>query len=53
MSDAENHREMVYVRECKLVERGSEGERGESVVSEKSDKGAKRSKNAVWRSGVA
>ena len=44
------HREMAQGRDYRLVIAESEGERGESVVSEKSEKRAERSKSAVWRS---
>ena len=41
-------REMAQGRDYRLVNRESEGERGESVVSEISAKRAERSKSAVW-----
>ena len=44
------HRELARGRDYRLVNRESEGERGESVVSEISAKRAERSKNAVWGS---
>lgn len=39
---------MARGRDYRLVNRESEGERGESVVSGKSEKRAERSKSAVW-----
>ena len=53
LSDDEMNREMAQGRDYRLVNRESEGERGESVVSEKSEKRAERSKSAVWWSWAA
>ena len=44
------NREMAQGRDYRLANRESEGERGESVVSGKSEKRAERRKNAVWGS---
>ena len=41
-------RVMAQERDYRLVNRESDDERGESVVSGKSEKRAKSSKNAVW-----
>ena len=43
-------RVMARGRDYRLVNREGEGERGESVVSGKSEKRAERSKSAVWGS---
>lgn len=53
LSDDEMIREMARGRDYRLVNRESEGERGESVVSGKSEKRAERSKSAVWWSWAA